>query len=106
VFNGNGHDSGKIIFLGLSPRRTYDIAYYCNRDVLIDVNTQETGMTAGAGTDKEFYVVRLSTLNAELAKPDLSRLEESDIEYTLKVIAGFQCRSSYSWRFVPVGPAL
>ncbi len=105
IFNGGGYDTGKIIFLGLDPARTYDIAYYFNPDVLLDVNTQPTRMTGGAGTGDEFYVVRVSTLTEELKKHELFSMSAEEIEKALKVISGFQKRSAYSWRFVPPGRA-
>jgi hypothetical protein len=105
IFNANGYDSGKIIFIGLNPARTYDIAYYYNRDVLIGVNTQETHMIGGAGTGNEFYIVRVSVLEAELAKHDLLKLGPDQIDCVLKAVVGFQKRSAYSWRFVPTGQA-
>jgi hypothetical protein len=103
IFNGGGYDSGKIIFLGLEPARTYDIAYYYNPDAMIDVNTQPTHMTGGAGTGNEYYVVRVSTLQEELAKHHLHKLTQDEIAYILKTISGFQRRSAYSWRLVPEG---
>jgi hypothetical protein len=103
IFNGGGYDTGKIIFLGLSPPRTYDIAYYFNPSVLIDVNTQETRMTGGFGTGNEYYIVRVSTLNEELKKHKLFSLTKDEIDHILKVTSGFQKRSAYSWRFVPEG---
>jgi hypothetical protein len=33
VFHAHGFDSGKIIFLGVDPARTYDIVWYHNSDV-------------------------------------------------------------------------
>jgi hypothetical protein len=101
IFNGGGYDSGKIIFLGLNPRRTYDIAYYHNTDVLLQVNTQETRMVGGAGTGNEFFVVRVSTLQEELAKHALIRLTDEEISSVLSTVCGFYQRSAYSWRIVP-----
>ena len=105
IFNAAGYDSGKIIFLGLNPPRTYDIAYYYNPDVLLEVNTQDTHMVGGEGTGNEYYVVRVSTLEAELAKHDLIRLSAAEIAHIQDTIATFQTRSAYSWRFVPVDAA-
>jgi hypothetical protein len=103
IFNGGGYDSGKIIFLGLKPARTFDIAYYYNKDAIIEVNTQETNNIGGAGTGNEYYIVRVSTLLEELAKHQLQVLTADEIGHILETIAGFQKRSAYSWRFVPDG---
>lgn len=101
IFNAGGHDSGKIIFLGMKPERTYDIAYYHNPDLLIQVNTQETRMVGDEGTGKEFYLMRLSVLERELAKHKLIVLTEAEIDQILKATKDFDSRSPYSWRFVP-----
>jgi hypothetical protein len=103
IFNGGGYDSGKIIFLGLNPPRTYDIAYYHNPDVLLQVNTQETRMVGGAGTGNEYYVVRVTTLQEELAKHSLIRLSDEEIASVLSTVCSFYQRSAYSWRIVPAG---
>ncbi len=102
IFNGGGYDSGKVIFLGLKPPRTYDIAYYYNPNVLLQVNTQETHMVGGEGTGNEFYVVRVSTLQRELAKHSFHALTPAEIQQILDTTASFDTRSAYSWRIVPV----
>jgi hypothetical protein len=103
VFDGGGKDSGKIIFLGLKPERTFDIAYYYNPNTLIQVNTQGTDQwSGGEGSGNEYYLVRVSTLERELARHQLRQLTGDEIEQILNATAAFDARSAYSWRIVPV----
>lgn len=101
IFNGGGKDTGKIIFLGLDPARTFDIAYYYNSDVLIDVNTQETHMRGGEGTSNRFYVVRVSSLEQELRNQQLQLMKPEEMDHVAEAIAEYQRRSAYSWRIIP-----
>jgi hypothetical protein len=96
-----GGDSGKIIFLGLDPEKTYDIAWYYNPNVLIQPNTQDTHMVADEGTSSEFAVWRVSSIERELAKHNFYTLSKEEIEGILKETSTFDTRSEYSWRIVP-----
>jgi len=100
IFNGGGLDVGKIIFLGLKPEKTYDIAYYYNPDVLIETNTQETRMHGDEGTGNEFFVLRVSAAEKELAKHKFHTLSGEEIQEILQITATFDTRSAYSWRFI------
>jgi hypothetical protein len=101
VFNAAGVDSGKIIFLGLEPARTFDIAWYHNPDALLETNTRDTGMEGDRGTGKEFYVLRKSMVEQELREHDLVTLSEDEIEVIIERSADFDVRSAFSWRFIP-----
>jgi len=102
IFNGGGYDSGKLIFLGMKPERTYDIAYYHNPNVLIQPNTQETRMQGDPGTGNEFYLMRVSVLEQrELAKHKMITLTKDEIDTILKATKEFDHLSPYSWRFIP-----
>jgi hypothetical protein len=100
LFNAGGADSGKIIFLGLQPERTYDIGWYFSPSVLIQANTQDTRMTGHEGTGREFYVLRWSESQRELAKNRWVDLSDMEVELIVKATSTFDHKSAYSWRVI------
>lgn len=108
MFNGGGYDSGKIIFMGTDPERTYDIAYYYNKNVFIQTNTQDTRFVGGdEGTGREFLIMRVSALSRELAQHKyLVNLTKDEINHILDVTMQFDHRSPYGWRFLPTGKVI
>lgn len=94
-------DQGKIIFIGLRPAKTYDVAWFYNPSVTIQANTQETLLTGDEGSGNLFYVLRKSALDADLKKWDLIPLSDAQVEEILDRSAHFDRPSYYSWRVVP-----
>jgi len=93
---------GKIIFLGMDPEKTYDIAWYYNPDVLIQPNTQDSRMTGDEGSSNEFFLLRLSAVQKVLDKFDWIVLTEEEIKEILEATKTFDELDHYSWRVVPV----
>jgi len=100
-FYAGGIANGKIIFLGLDPGKTYDIAWYYNPDVLIQANTQDSRMVGDEGTCNEYYIMRLSVLENELKKYDWAVLTDDEIKEVLEATKTFDELDHYSWRVVP-----
>jgi len=102
LYYAGGIAQGKIIFLGMEPQKTYDIAWYYNPEVLIQPNTQETRMSGDEGTCTEFFIRRLSAVENELKKYEWAVLTNSEIEKVLEATKVFYELDHCSWRVVPI----